>query len=58
MIKQKDFIGSKLTFIFQVSYSCLKQKKAASQQPSLRIFVYHYFANSFAFATTALKASG
>ena len=23
MIKQKDFIGSKLTFIFQVSYSCL-----------------------------------
>ena len=46
MIKQKTFIGSKLTFIFQVllQLSLIKsinRKKAASQQPSLRIFVYH-----------------
>ena len=53
-VKVNIYFSSKL----QLSYKIYKQKKAASQQPSLRIFVYHYFANSFAFATTALKASG
>ena len=53
-VKVNIYFSSKL----QLSYKIYKQKKAASQQPFLRIFVYHYFANSFAFATTALKASG